>query len=556
MSRFILLSLVLVVTLVPAVGAQDREVVATTLAVGTSTSPSGSSVKLDGLATAGATEVLLRDVTSKEIAARLLGKSDLPSAVGYTDEAETWSQPQTFSATVPQLRWYESDQSADERLWIALVNDKAWMLRAYTDDAGSSVPILTALRGAGTAMTSLTLHPRTYITEHLYPVTGYTSDLAQPSAKMRSLHAAEMFIETIVAQERITTMGGRFTVTPSNVLTRDINTSATTICVKYNSFLLHVPGVELGSKVFLEKAGQYEAMNIQNTSAPTVDGTFGDYCYTVSRNADGSGANSWTAGDGIIDTGKTNSGMIDQFAVRGLTSSTIEGPSIDFLLRTGGTWNALAHRASIGNLNGRYGYSADTWGLAAGDPAATYITAEATNGFRILGPANTVKFHAKTNGDIDLSGNVNLVTGGDIRSAGAFSLTAADGLLLSEASGVSDFPRTIRWGASGPRLYGTTNTLHVWTGTTSTLVVGGIGTSDAATIRPGTSSTTGDRQIGVSGNGWTHLWLSPPTTSSMSTDRRPLIRDTDGGVKGWTGGFTGSCAGAPNSVINGLIVSC
>lgn len=529
---------------------------ATKLTVGGSElPPDGTSVRLDGLGTSGGTNVLFTD-SDGDVFERLLGVSDIPSPFTRDDVAETITQPWTWSAAVPQLRWYESDQSADERLWIALVNDKAWMLRAYTDDAGSSVPILTALRGTGTAVTSLTLHPRTYLTEHLYPVTGYTSDLATPSAKMRTLNAAELFIETIVAQERIATMGGRLTVTPSNVLTRDINTSTTTLCVKYNSFLLHVNGVELGSKIFLEKAGQYEAMYIQNTSAPTVDGTFGDYCYTVSRNADGSGANSWTAGDGIIDTGKTNSGMIDQFAVRGLTSSTIEGPSIDFLLRTGPDWDDLAQRASVGNLNGRYGYSADTWGLAAGDPAATYITAEATNGFRIIGPSNTVKFHAKTNGDIDLSGNFNLVTGGDIKSAGAFSLTAADGLLLSEASGVSDFPRTIRWGASGPRLYGTTNTMHVWTGTTSTLVVGGIGTSDAATIRPGTSSTTGDRQIGVSGNGWTHLWLSPPTQSTMSSSRYLLIADTDGGVKQLTDGFTGACSGPPLSVINGLIISC
>lgn len=87
--------------------AQDLEVVATTLTVGgAATSPTDSSVRLDGLASSGGTEVLLRDTTSKGIRARLLGTGDIPSAFVRRDVAETIASAWTFSSllTAPSIR--------------------------------------------------------------------------------------------------------------------------------------------------------------------------------------------------------------------------------------------------------------------------------------------------------------------------------------------------------------------------------------------------------------------------------------------------------------------
>src|SRR5690606_9515264 len=77
--------------------------------------PSGSSASIEGLATSGGAYVLFgEDSDGGKISARTLVKSDLPSTVGYTDEAETWSLLQTFSggaaladgtAGTPGLRW-------------------------------------------------------------------------------------------------------------------------------------------------------------------------------------------------------------------------------------------------------------------------------------------------------------------------------------------------------------------------------------------------------------------------------------------------------------------
>jgi len=114
-ARLSVLVVLLAALALPA-QAQEREVIATTLTVGGDMdSPTGSSVRLKDLGTSGGTYVLLGDAADGgNIRARLLGKSDLPSTVGYTDEAETWSLLQTFSggaaladgtAGTPGLRW-------------------------------------------------------------------------------------------------------------------------------------------------------------------------------------------------------------------------------------------------------------------------------------------------------------------------------------------------------------------------------------------------------------------------------------------------------------------
>lgn len=278
------------------------------------------------------------------------------------------------------------------------------------------------------------------------PVTNYGPDLGGPSNKLRSIWGGELFLETIVAQQRITTMGGRLTVTPSNILTRDIGTGTGAnipICVKYNSFLLYVAGVEWGSKILMEKNGQFEWFLITSTSTPTVDPVFGDYCYTANRNADGSGQNAWTAGDGIIDTGKIGSGSIDLYAIRGLTSATLAGPSIDFLQRTGDVWSALAVRATVGNLRGKWGYASDVFGMASGNASATWIAMDPVNGFRVMFGASP-RFTADASGNVSLTGNV---------SSATWQLSNTAGLLFAAGStSTADAPRAVTW-TNGAYLY-------------------------------------------------------------------------------------------------------
>lgn len=122
-------------------------------------------------------------------------------------------------------------------------------------------------------------------------------------------------------------------------------------------------------------------------------------------------------------------------------STTLVGPAMTAWARTGSNARDQAARLTVGNLNGTYGYTSTTWGMAAGDPAATWISADATNGFRVM-HGTTAKLHGKTNGDLDLAGSLNLVTGGSIASSGHWSIATATGLTF--VSDLDDFAFTAR----------------------------------------------------------------------------------------------------------------
>jgi hypothetical protein len=112
------------------------------------------------------------------------------------------------------------------------------------------------------------------------------------------------------------------------------------------------------------------------------------YSYAVTRDLDSSGADVWYAGDAVLNTGTTNDGYIDLYSLRGALSgatghNTEVGPTIVGMVRTSPTYYDVYARWAIGNLNGWYGYGADTYGFAAGDSANSNITVDATNGIRI-----------------------------------------------------------------------------------------------------------------------------------------------------------------------------
>jgi hypothetical protein len=150
-----------------------------------------------------------------------------------------------------------------------------------------------------------------------------------------------------------------------------------------------------GDVVYLEANGAVEFMQI--TGGPT--GT-GPYAYSVSRNLDGSGANDWTAGDAVLNTGQAGNGFMDIYSTRGTRAATEVGPTVVGNVRQSSTFNDWAPRYALGNLRGLYGYSANTYGAAFGNYAGTWIAIDAANGIRIMnGGANTV-------GQWDAAGNI------------------------------------------------------------------------------------------------------------------------------------------------------
>ena len=214
----------------------------------------------------------------------------------------------------------------------------------------------------------------------VYPNTNYDINLGLLTKKFLTLHAAELWVETLVAQNTMATIGGRIVVSPTTELTSDLGTGDTTIYVKHNN-------LANGDRIYLESNGKVEFMSID--SAP---GGSGPYSYTVTRNLDGTGANQWYAGDAVLNTGTTGDGFIDIYSVRGVKSSSEYGPTIVGNVRNSSTYNDWTEVWAVGNLNGLYGYSSDTYGAAFGKySAADYITIDPSNGIRFFDSGDVVQ---------------------------------------------------------------------------------------------------------------------------------------------------------------------
>lgn len=225
------------------------------------------------------------------------------------------------------------------------------------------------------------------------PDSDISTDLGSVTKRWKSLYAAELKVHTLVSQENIGVIGNRVLIGPGTTnLSRDINASVTLIYTLHN-FL------SVNDIVYMEKAGQIEYMRITNGPITQSDGS---YQYTVTRNLDGTGANSWANGDAIFSTGTTGSGWFDIYAIDDMynrsllddpTERTQTGPTIAINKRKSNTFNDWTTVAAFGSLDGLYGYStsANTIGAAFGDfeNSKASIVIEPTSGIRFVGPTNT-----------------------------------------------------------------------------------------------------------------------------------------------------------------------
>lgn len=264
--------------------------------------------------------------------------------------------------------------------------------------AWSASPSLTSIGGAA----NLELNPTGDLTidptgNDALPETNYDINLGSLSKKYLSLHAAELWVETLVAQNTIATIGGRVLVAPTNILVADMAPEHAAFYTKYNN-------LAIGDIVYLESSGKVEFGLI--TAGPTVEGDH--YVYWMTRDLDGSGANQWYAGDAVLNTGTTGDGFIDLYSVSGVLSGA--GPTIVGNVRTHTDYNDIAPRWAIGNLNGLYGYGVDTYGSAFGDSAETWMSMDSTNGFRVMHGA-AVLSQIDAAGNATFTGTVNATAG-------------------------------------------------------------------------------------------------------------------------------------------------
>jgi hypothetical protein len=259
----------------------------------------------------------------------------------------------------------------------------------------------------------------------ILPNTGYAYNLGSISKKYLTLHAAELYVETLVSQNTKATIGGRVLIGESNELVYDLSSSTTHINVKYNN-------LAAGDIIYFEAGGKVEFMKVLYLVSYSQDNSE----YQVQRNMDGSGANQWYAGDSLFNTGNGGDGFIDLYSSAGIKGAAQPGPTITGNVRNSQTYNDWCEHWAIGNLNGLYGYTSKVFGVGLGKYAvnSSYITIDASSGFAIKHKDNygveTKMIELDSSGSGYFRGNINstaVITGGVIQSAATGKRIIIDG---------------------------------------------------------------------------------------------------------------------------------
>jgi hypothetical protein len=318
--------------------------------------------------------------TSRSLGTRIVWYA-LPASTEYATGMENGALWQGVPAGTDH-KWYTG---ATERLRLnsvgalLVINGDG---RVYLSQSGTGV-------GTVEAASTLALQASGAITVStgagsnvILPGAGYKENLGQLNKKFLTLHAAELWVETLVAQNTMATIGGRVLIGPTTTLMADlIGTGAAeeTIQVKHNQ-------IQPGDFLWLEANGQFEIMQALYTPGGTVP----PFHYIVARNLDGSGVKNWYAGQAVFNTGTTGAGFIDLYSVRGVHDASTAGPTITGNVRTANAATAWEERWAVGNLKGLYGNGSTLYGAAFGHPTGgLHVQIDATNGIRFMDAANT-----------------------------------------------------------------------------------------------------------------------------------------------------------------------
>jgi len=297
-------------------------------------------------------------------------------------------------------------------------------VQTITATTSMTTPLLTAAA-------DLRLNPAANVVldpvgRKILPATNYGISLGSPTRQFLDLHIAELWAETLVAQDVMSTIGGRILVGPTTTLVAPVPAIAGGIAVKHNNLVA-------GDILLLQNApdGIPQTEWMQVTSAP--GGGPGAYTYNVTRNLDGSGANVWVEGDAVFNTGGVGKGFLDLYALSGVRTGF--GPTIVGNVRTGTAFNAISPRWAIGNLNGvGYGHATNVYGIAGGNPAGAFFYTDETNGLVMGGPAGT-RVQITPAGVATFVGDGNGMTninGGSIQTGSITALQLAAGSVTAE----------------------------------------------------------------------------------------------------------------------------
>ena len=215
-------------------------------------------------------------------------------------------------------------------------------------------------------------------------------------AEFNNIRARGKITTAVFEKETISSIGGNFLVSDSDILDADMTADDTvgivdllledggSILLEDGSRLLADWGIELtisgdttfavGDILRIKDGIDDEWFEVLDaTAAPT---------YAVARDKAGDYALNtnpiWKKGTCIVNFGASGEGVIF------MTASEINAPHIDVITHAGVPWTTLTTHMRMGNLNGYLDYASDLYGIAIGKSDA-YLKYDPTNGLRIKG---------------------------------------------------------------------------------------------------------------------------------------------------------------------------
>jgi hypothetical protein len=166
--------------------------------------------------------------------------------------------------------------------------------------------------------TNLTINPTGDVVfnptgNDLLPTTNWDLNIGGPTLAYKTLHAAELWVETLVAQHTIATIGGRIMVGPTSKLVGNLTTTTT------DGYLFAHSAFRAGEYALLMADGKFEvirfATGVYNYPCGDAPGSTQGCYYYFDRNRDGTGANQWYAGDAVFSLGlNVGEGFMQQYA--------------------------------------------------------------------------------------------------------------------------------------------------------------------------------------------------------------------------------------------------
>mgnify|MGYP006914286334 FL=1 len=169
----------------------------------------------------------------------------------------------------------------------------------------------------------------------ILPKEPYETSLGSEQRKFLSMHVAELWVESLVAQKKIATIGGNVFVGPTTELTKALSGDPSDADSHpsrdyYNYVRVKHNQMSPGDVVMLDNFTRTEFLRVEsepvqieaeNEEEGGEDNPFDfvrdyNYRYRVERDLDGSGANDWEKGAAVANTGRKKSGFLDLYAER------------------------------------------------------------------------------------------------------------------------------------------------------------------------------------------------------------------------------------------------